>query len=185
MLAAAAHALGYPLVLLRLSIDAYRCPRTIGIDGVYSREIVATRGITAGSGTATTELRILLQEMMVEIGDRWSLKLTVKLYVDDLTLAACGLAADIIRLMIEAVDFVVDWLENILTVQVSANKSQLLASKPSIAVAIADGIASHKLTAVSFAKLLGTDSVGGGARRSTREFRRRLAEFIERKHPIG
>ena len=90
---------------------------------MYSREIVATRGITAGSGTATTELRILLQEMMVGIGDRWSLKLTVKLYVDDLTLAACELAADIIRLMIEAVDFAVDWLENILTMQVSANKN--------------------------------------------------------------
>ena len=133
VLAACAFALGYPLIILRLCIDAYRCPRTIGIDGVYSREIVATRGITAGSGTATSELRLLVQEMMVELGDRWSLKLTVKLYVDDLTLAACGLPANIIHLMIEALDFVVDWLENILSMQVSAKKSQILASKPAIA----------------------------------------------------
>ena len=59
VLAACALALGYPLIILRLCIDAYRCPRTIGIDGVYSREIVAARGITAGSGTATSELRLL------------------------------------------------------------------------------------------------------------------------------
>ena len=105
---------------------------------------MATRGITAGSGTATSELRLLLQEMMVELGDRWSLKLTVKLYVDDLTFAACGLPANIIHLMIEALDFEVDWLENILSMQVSAKKSQVLASKPSIAVAIANEITSKK-----------------------------------------
>ena len=89
VLATAAKAKGYPTVLLRLCLAAYRAPRTIGVDGIYSRETVATREITAGSGTATSELRVLLLEMMCELGDRWSLKLTVKLYVDDLQPAAC------------------------------------------------------------------------------------------------
>ena len=113
VLAAAATAKGYPIIILRLSLAAYRFLRTIGIDGVYWRTIRATRGITAGAGTATSELRVLLLEMMVELNDRWSLTLTVKLYVDDLTLAACGATERIIKLMVETVDFVVDWLENV------------------------------------------------------------------------
>ena len=84
MLAAAARALGYPIVLFRLCLMAYRFPRTIGIDGNYSRTLVATRGITAGSGSATSELRVLLFGMMNELNERWSRQLTVKLYVDDL-----------------------------------------------------------------------------------------------------
>ena len=39
----------YSLVVLRLSLAAYRAPRAIGINGVYSRLIVASTGIVAGS----------------------------------------------------------------------------------------------------------------------------------------
>ena len=45
---------GYNLTVLRLSLAAYRAPRVIGINGVFSRLIVATTGITAGSGFATS-----------------------------------------------------------------------------------------------------------------------------------
>ena len=31
----------YPLYLLRLSLAAYRLPRTVGIEGVYARTLVA------------------------------------------------------------------------------------------------------------------------------------------------
>ena len=55
---------GYPLSLLRMSLEAYRLNRTVGIDGVYSRIVEPTRGITAGSGFATTELRLLLLDVM-------------------------------------------------------------------------------------------------------------------------
>ena len=56
--------LGYPLVLLRLCFASYRLKRTIGVEGVYSDTVVATRGITAGSGTAATELKLLLLALM-------------------------------------------------------------------------------------------------------------------------
>ena len=51
--AAARH--GYDLRILRLSLAAYRIPRTIDIDGVASRCITAVLGIIAGSGYATAE----------------------------------------------------------------------------------------------------------------------------------
>ncbi len=53
-LAAAARRHGYNLWLLRLTLAAYRMPRSVEFDRLYSRLVFATRGITAGSGFATT-----------------------------------------------------------------------------------------------------------------------------------
>ena len=55
-----ARALGYPLWLLRLSLVACRMTRRIGISGAFFRACRATRGVTAESGFAVVELRILL-----------------------------------------------------------------------------------------------------------------------------
>ena len=55
---------GFSLRVLRLSLAAYRVARVIGIDWIFSRKVTATRGITAGSGFATTELRLLLTELI-------------------------------------------------------------------------------------------------------------------------
>ena len=57
LLVRAARKHGFSLKVLRLSLAAYRIARTIGVDGVFSDCLRATRGITAGSGFATTELR--------------------------------------------------------------------------------------------------------------------------------
>ena len=178
ILAAAAGPRSYCKILLRLSLAAYRLQRTIGIDGVFSRQLRATRGITAGSGFATSELRLLLLGTILELHIRWGATLTVKLYVDDLTLAVCGLPQVIIARMIEVLDFVIDRLENWLFMQVSAKKSKVLASKVSIAVAVTRGVKSGKVSPSVHAKLLGTDSVGGG-RRSTGAFQQRLHKFVE------
>ena len=56
----AAHVKGYNLMILRLSLAAYRLRRSLSVEGVFSRTLRATRGITAGSGFATTELDLLL-----------------------------------------------------------------------------------------------------------------------------
>ena len=55
-----AQRLGYNLWLLRLSIAAYRAPRHIRIDGVVSRPVVPNRSLAAGSGSATTEMRLVM-----------------------------------------------------------------------------------------------------------------------------
>ena len=76
--------LGYPLVFLRLCLASYRLKRSIGIEGVYSELIVATRGITAGSGTAATELKLLRLALMKFLDLQWATSLVAKIYVDDL-----------------------------------------------------------------------------------------------------
>ena len=52
--------LGYPLRLLRLAIATYRLPRSIRVGDAMSDLVQAIRGIVAGSGTATTEMRVVM-----------------------------------------------------------------------------------------------------------------------------
>ena len=52
--------LGYPLWLLRLSIATYKMTRVIRIRKVVSQVVRAFKGITAGSGFATTEMRVVI-----------------------------------------------------------------------------------------------------------------------------
>ena len=58
--------LGYPLRMLRLSIESYRIRRVLRIGSVLSASATARRGITAGSGLAVYEMRLV----MICISDR-------------------------------------------------------------------------------------------------------------------
>ena len=76
--------LGYPLRLLRLAIATYKLPRVIRVGESVSDLVWATRGIVAGSGVATTEMRLV----MVDIVDKaLEVHPTVQptLFVDDLS----------------------------------------------------------------------------------------------------
>ena len=53
-------ALGYPLWLLRLSISTYKMSRVLRVKQVVSGLVWAYRGMTAGSGFATTEMRVVM-----------------------------------------------------------------------------------------------------------------------------
>ena len=121
---------GYNIGLLRLSIASYRLPRSTGCEGVQSALLTATRGITAGSGFATTELRILMQEVVLLSLLDWGESVNRTLYVDDLTIetegrteAAAGRNAaasdDICRILQEQVGF-----------DISEKKSVVVASSP-------------------------------------------------------
>lgn len=84
ILAREAARFGYPLWLLRLSLAAYRLPRTLRIGEVYSFLVIACRGVTAGSGNATTEMKI----MMINIVDaplEICPHIEPSLFVDDLS----------------------------------------------------------------------------------------------------
>ena len=76
--------LQYPLRLIRLAIATYRLPRVIRVGTAYSDLVVAMRGIVAGSGLATTEMRVV----MIDIVDAALIQhpsVTPTLFVDDLS----------------------------------------------------------------------------------------------------
>lgn len=158
------------MAILRLSIAAYRLCRAIGVDGVYSRFITANRGITAGSGFATSELRVLMLDLIRVVQARWANVVFTKVYVDDLTLSVSGQPQKVIRELAQAIDFAVHILEDSMRMLVSAKKSMVVASKPSIAQAVVEHTSNDRVSMARRAKLLGTDTVGG-ARRSTAGFR--------------
>ena len=167
---------GVPLSLLRMSLAAYRLRRSVGIDGVYSRTIRATRGITAGSGFATTELRLLLLDVIQPAKARWGDGLGLTLYVDDLTISVRGARKHVARKLAAAVDFVTEIFEKQLELNVSRSKSVVVASKLSIATEIAKRTLSKCLKPTRMAKLLGTAATGG-KRRSTKVTAGRTAVF--------
>ena len=173
-LIAAARARGFPLILLRLSLAAYRLCRVISIDGNFSRLVIAIRGITAGSGFATTELRVLLYDVMVELKTRWSPTLSATAFVDDLTLCASGRPCIIIKIMNRALAFLIHVLQDILKMKVSPKKSLALSGRPTISRSLVSAMPQKALTQTRTARLLGADN-SAGRRRSTKVVRGRIA----------
>ena len=81
----AAERRGYPMAVLRLALAAYAMPRSISSDGAYSRLVRAARGITAGSGTATAELRALILDLIDILSAEFP-QIIPAIYVDDVNL---------------------------------------------------------------------------------------------------
>ena len=69
----------------------------------------------------------MLTDLMVELQRRWSSCVPAKLFVDDLTLAACGTPREIVDTLVPAADFVIDHFERELRMEVSAKKSKVVA----------------------------------------------------------
>ena len=143
---------------------------------MYSKLVVATRGITAGSDTAATELKLLLLPLMKLLDLQWARTLTAKVYVDDLTLIVRGPIARVVEILSDVLNFVIDHLQNFLKMQVSKEKSNVVSNKVSLAVAVAERVVDKIVKAAAHAKILGADTVGG-SRRCTFQLRTRLWNF--------
>ena len=124
-------ALSYCLWILRLCILSYTLGRVLIIDGCCSVPIYATRGLAAGSITATIELRLFL----IVFADRMvaaALHTRLTLYVDDATLETVGfvgtLVADHVRSVSAFVAGIID-----VGMQFSDKKNVCTASRHAIA----------------------------------------------------
>ena len=175
----------YSLRLLRLSISAYRLKRAIGVDAVYSRVIVATCDITAGSIFATSELRLLLIGVIDLACSVWC---TVEMfvYVDDMTISAIGDWSSALALVAGATDMVVGLLEKDLRLIVYLTKAVTVGSSFNAAKRVQQLSTTGKGKAVRATKFLGTPS-GGGRRRSIRPLYIRVRKFaakVKRIHAV-
>ena len=177
ILVQSAHLKGYPLTLLRLCLAADRVQRTIGVEGVFSKCVIATPCITAGVGFAAFEHRLPMLDLMKILHQRWADILVATLYVDDLALALRGAANNVANTMTVIRNFAVSHLQGTLRMKVSEKKAAVAASKPAIAVAIANLVVPKLVRPVLHAKLLGSNTVGG-TRRCTNQHRNRLNVFL-------
>ncbi|HUU62073.1 MAG TPA: reverse transcriptase domain-containing protein, partial [Acidimicrobiia bacterium] len=169
--------LGYPMWLLRLSFATYRLGRVLRVGNVVSTVVVAARGITAGSGFATTELRI----MMIDVVDA-ALKVypTVSptLYVDDLGMESCGGPAHILRNLVGFVTMVCRRLVED-RLELSKTKCKLTASTDKVGALVAIPLKGYGITYERRVKALGA-GLGGGRRRHMGVVAARLQAFQRR-----
>ena len=165
----------YNLGMLRLSIAAYRLKRRIVIDGVCSRTITATRGITAGAGHATSELRLFMLDLITTSTAAFPF-VTQTLYVDDLTLEADGPADIAPKQLAAASDHAVQYLERHLSAEVSPTKTVSIASSSKASRVLQQHLRSKKIKKAQSSKALGVQTAGG-KRRRTSTLRQRLATF--------
>ena len=185
-IAAAAAKHGYSAWVLRLSLAAYRMQRVVSVEGLYSRPIVAARGITAGSGFATTELRILLLDV---IDSSYILcpSISLAVYVDDMSPYLSHSSREkVVRQVATITDHLISTLQEQYQLEVSAQKSYVVASTYKMACTVACTSRSGKLTGKRAGKLLGAPS-GGGRRRSVRPVIKRWRDFrrkIPRVHAL-
>ena len=177
LVAEAAARLHFNLYLLRLSLAAYRLARAIGVDGTFSALLLATRGITAGSGFATLELRLLLHEAIVYATTCWTF-VKLWLYVDDLTITASGFADEAVEQVATCTNWFIRYFEEVFELEVSPSKSFANATRPSLARRLARRTR-YRLIPKRSVKLLGT-GFAGGRRRTMAVLKTRLKAFKER-----
>ena len=116
--------------MVRLSIATYRIKRVLRVGSAVSECVVATRGITAGSGTATTEMRLAMIDIVDQALEAFP-AIDPTLYVDDLSAEVAG-QDDFIKANL--VGFLKSVCVGIIAAggEVSTTKSVCLASKPSL-----------------------------------------------------
>ena len=169
--------LQFPLWVLRLSLAAYRLGRVLRVDGAISSVVVAVRGITAGSGLATTEMRILLLHIVDRACALYP-AVTPTLFVDDLSAEVAGTKRYILRNLIPFVICVCDGMTDAL-LEVSQKKSVCTASCDDIGVALAAGLRRYAVAYARRVKSLGA-GLGAGVRRNAQVATKRLKAFRQR-----
>ncbi len=173
--------LGYSLWILRLALAAYRLGRVIRVDGILSTVVYAARGITAGSGLATTEMRILLMHI-VDSACRLYPAATPTLFVDDLSIEAAGTFTYIRKHLVPFVLYVCDRMTDDL-LEVSKAKSVCTASSEELGHTLERDLRRYGIRFMRRVKSLGV-GLGAGVRRNAvvgaarlRAFRKRLPRF--------
>ena len=107
--------------------------------------MVANRGITAGSGFAASELRLLMLQIILPLMREWGDGIDLTLDVDDLIIGTSGCPRQAAKSCAELVKHVVHRLEGEFGFQVSANESIVLGSSAATAAETAKPIKNHTM----------------------------------------
>ena len=176
-----AKALGYPLRLLRLAIATYKLPRVVRVGVAHSDLVWATRGIVAGSGNATSEMRLVMIDIVDSVMKRHP-TIIPTLFVDDLSIELSGEDDHIIY---HIVGFTAKTSKRITDdgMEVSKTKSVVSASHPSLADELMEQLKLQGIKHTKRVKSLGVGLAAGTARNTMvmdtrlKNFKRRLPHF--------
>ncbi len=169
--------LGYPLWVFQLSLATYRLARVVRVDAAFSSLVWATRGITAGSVHATTEMRLFIINIIDSAIASFPLVKFVA-YVDDITAEAAATRRLVLRDLVLATLFVCDRLTAD-GAEVSTSKSFCAASNAELGATIAARLTRYGFKLRQRVKSLGT-GLGAGVRRNASVAKGRLTSFRKR-----
>ena len=120
-------ALGYPLRVLRLSVAVYKLSRVIRIGGVVSHSVIALKGIRAGSGFATSEMRLIMLRA-VDTAVRLFPRVNPTLFVDDLAADMTGPSKHIVNQLGGFIEEIANFIDEA-NQELSGTKSLCTASR--------------------------------------------------------
>ncbi len=169
--------LRYNLWILRLSLATYRLRRSIRCDGVFSRLLTPLRGITAGSGFATTEMRLVVIHTVDAVVLRYPM-VRPSVFVDDISTEMASTKRLIVANLIPATAMICTGLEDD-GLEVSADKSFCTASEIDLGRQLQEGLRRWGFRFMQRVKSLGA-GLGAGVRRNMRVARGRLLAFRRR-----
>ena len=169
--------LGYPLWLLRLSLATYRMKRVVRIRKVVSAEVWAFRGMTAGSGFATTEMRLAMISL-VEKALSLHPCVTPTLFVDDLAAQAAGPDDWIVKELGGFINVIIKGFKDNLY-RLSRTKSMFTASTDALGKKMRRTWAGTGISYVKKVKALGV-GMAAGVRRNVDVLRARLRNMKHR-----
>ena len=173
--------LGYPMWMVRLSIATYRMRRVLRIGDVVSDMVVATRGITAGSGTATTEMRLAMIDIIDYALEQFPC-VGPTLCVDDVSAEVAGPDKWVARNLGGFIRSVCDGVREA-GMDISTTKSVCTASSPSLTHRIASDLREYDIKPVVRTKSLGVGLAAGNRRNASvinkrlKDYKKRLARF--------
>ncbi len=169
--------LGYPLLILRLSLATYRLARALRVDSFVSSLTWATRGVTAGSAHATSEMRLLVIHI-VDTAIRSYPLTRFTVYVDDIS-AEIAATRRLVMQNIGAATACVCRLLQQNGAEISSTKSFCTASTDAIGTAVAEQLKEFGFGYRRRVKSLGA-ALGAGVRRNASVARSRLSSFCKR-----
>ncbi len=171
-------AVGFPLPLLRLSLAAYCLPRALSIEGVYSHLIDPCRGITAGSGMATAELKVLLYRLLAAVAAKHpQVKLSV--YVDDVSAEAIGPRNAVADTIIAAGLQLCDGMVRLGLRLSKSGKCNCTSTSDEVGRSIAHGMRNYGVVFLHRVRSLGV-GLGAGVRRNAQVQRSRFGKFTQK-----
>ena len=161
-----------------MSLAAYRLPRTLRIGEVYAGLVPACRGVTAGSGNATTEIKIMMINI-VDGGRKVYPHIEPTLFVDDLSAENASTSeVGIVQQIGGFTDHVIKRIHAD-GMEVSQTKSVISASSPKLTDALVQNLSRHKLGSELRVKSLGV-GLAAGVARNTKVMKTRLKKFVQR-----
>ena len=169
--------LGYPLWLLRLSMSVYRMKRVIRVATAVSRELLPRCGITAGSGFACAEMKVVMIRMVDEARQLYR-TIVPTLFVDDLAAEQTGPHTHIQKDLGGFIEHVVEAMETN-GMKLNRSKSVFTASTDGLGALMEKRWAGIGLKYYRKVKALGA-GMGGGRRRNVDTMTERLIKFRQR-----